>query len=347
MAKKKDDTPGPTSATLSVLAQIEREYGKVVQSGVETINEKRAVIPVSPAVDSITDGGVPEGTWVTAAGKYGSGKSTTALRLAANAQRPEFGGRSVYYLDVEGRLDAKLMGGVRGLNPEPPLFNHIVSTPDRILSAEDFLEIGTLALNGDHGCVLIIDSPSAFCTEGNRSEGVRAVDRGSANKAFGTFIRQNAQVVRVRKSIVWSSLHLVQTQSQYGTGWTEKVAELMKYVSSTMLRIRYTQDWRVGPKDKSILIGQRLFWEVDKAALGAPGRQAEGYIRYGIGLDDTQELIGPAVDFGLIEKSGTWYSLSYLGENPPKVQGLEKVWEIIDADPEKVAKLREALKAFR
>jgi recombination protein RecA len=87
------------------IKEIQKKYGEgVLMDASFLLDEEKIVIPVSPAIDIALRGGIPEGSVCTFSGKSGSGKSTTALQIAANAQKKEYGSRKIYYADVECRL---------------------------------------------------------------------------------------------------------------------------------------------------------------------------------------------------------------------------------------------------
>jgi len=96
MAKAREKKP-------EYLAKIIKEYGNIISTGLEVLEEKKGykVISVSPAIDIALGGGIKEGSWVTLTGDPKSGKTTTAMQIAANCQKE---GRPVIYLDAEGRL---------------------------------------------------------------------------------------------------------------------------------------------------------------------------------------------------------------------------------------------------
>jgi KaiC/GvpD/RAD55 family RecA-like ATPase len=92
-------------------------------------------------------GGLREGSVVVMTGDPKSGKTTTAFILLLSAKQR---GKRVIYLDTEGRMseqnfdwDSKVLIQIRILV--------IQSTNDRILSAEDFLNIVEYYINNDPG----------------------------------------------------------------------------------------------------------------------------------------------------------------------------------------------------
>ena len=76
-----------------------------------------------------------------------SGKNNYGFAFAAKCQAK---GKRVIYLNTEGRLSKQNFDGIKGLDPEGILI--IQSTDDKILSAEDFLNIVEYYINNDPGC---------------------------------------------------------------------------------------------------------------------------------------------------------------------------------------------------
>jgi RecA/RadA recombinase len=148
-----------------ISAMIKKQYGAndIYVPGSEVANEERIIIPLSPKLNIILNGGIPEGTWATFTGKPKSGKTTLALHFATKVQRPEYGSREVYYFDIERRLKKMNLIGTPGLNLEK--FHVIRSTKQKILSAQDFLMIAEHILRTMPHVLIIIDSYSPFTLE--------------------------------------------------------------------------------------------------------------------------------------------------------------------------------------
>jgi hypothetical protein len=80
-------------------------------------------------------------------------------------------------------------------------------------------------------------------------------------------------------------------------------------------------------------IGQIIKWEVNSSALGPPGGEIENYLRYGVGIDNTMELLILATDLGIIQQKGAWYTSELLGG---KWQGQEKMYQYLESEPDKL-----------
>ena len=89
--------------TPDYLKKIIKDYGEIIRSGTEVLEEKKnyKIISVSPAIDIALGGSIREVSWLTLTGDPKSGKTTTAMQIAANCQKE---GRPIIYLDAEGRL---------------------------------------------------------------------------------------------------------------------------------------------------------------------------------------------------------------------------------------------------
>ena len=157
------------------------KYGDVVSTGtdvLETINSLE-VIGVSPALDIALGGGLREGSVVVMTGDPKSGKTTTALHFAAKCQAK---GKRVIYLNTEGRLSKQNFDGIKGLDPEGILI--VQSTDDKILSAEDFLNIVEYYINNDPGCLIITDSLSNMVPQVELDGEVRTGVQRTAKTSF-------------------------------------------------------------------------------------------------------------------------------------------------------------------
>ena len=96
---------------MSLKEEVNKNFGDgIILTANAVLDTEVLNVPVSPSLDIILNGGVPEGSFVIFTGQPKCGKTTTSLYLAANAQQPQYAygsfkdGREVYYLNIEGRL---------------------------------------------------------------------------------------------------------------------------------------------------------------------------------------------------------------------------------------------------
>ena len=313
--------------------EIIKKYGHVVRSGLEVFEERSnlQVIPVSPALDLALGGGIQEGGWVTFTGDPKSGKTTTALQFAATCQQEKYGSKPIIYLDAEGRLKSINLTGIDGLDIEKM---KIVGTVDEPMSAEQFLNIAEFYIKNTPGCVLIIDSISSLIPEKELIDDVNAQYRPSLPKLLKNWCKKLGGIVPRQKAIVIMITHLIANTSGFGKSKVADGGRGIQYQTDNILEIKYIKPWVSGGKQ----IGQMIHWQIKTSAAGGfPGSEAQGWLKYGLGIDKTQELFIMAVDLDLIAKAGAWYTCNYLLENIDRVKDL-LIANDIDVEDEKEVK---------
>ena len=317
----------------STTKEIIKKYGDVVRSGSEVFEERSnfQVIPVSPALDIALGGGLLEGSWATFMGDPKSGKTTTALQFASTCQSEEYGSRPVIYMDVEGRLKSLTLSGVHGLRPEEI---KVVSSGDEPMRAEQYLNIAETYIKQTPNCVMIIDSISALIPEKELIDDVNAQFRPSLPKLLKNWCKKLGGIVPKQRAIVVMIVHLIANTSGFGKTKVPDGGRGIQYQTDNILEIRYIKPWEVGGSQ----IGQMIHWKImTSAAGGFPGGEAQSWLRYGHGIDKTQELFIMAVDLDLIGKAGAWYTCNYLVEKADQFSSLLKQ-NNIDAEDEKAVK---------
>ena len=313
---------------------LEKQFGEGIIVGAENVLDKnRVVVPFSPALDLVLNGGIQEGSSVIITGRPKVGKTSSALDFAATAQRPEFRNqetgrdRNVYFFNVEGRLESRDLKGIPGLILDNGRFNVIQSKRGKILSAEEFIEIAETYIKTKPGDVFIIDSYSQLCTAGEMSAKIGDRYRADAPLLLARFCRRICNTLPVNDSIVIGITHRIANQGQGMSTWTEASGQKIQYACHVKLNALYSKSYM---KDDTI-IGQEIFWECSTSSLWSgppPNLKTESLLRYGEGIDKAYELVMLGPDIGLIEKSGAWYQFPG-GE---RAQGKEKAASLLRED---------------
>lgn len=300
-----------------------KDYGKdVFLQAKDLLLKDQTIVGLSPSMDVGLSGGIPFGSFVTIAGPPKAGKTTTTLQLAAEVQKL---GKRVFYIDVENRLKKMNLNGIDGLKPDNIFV--IKSSEYKILSGEDYLNItmNIMKEKENRGSMIIIDSLSSLCPEGELAGEVSGSIRSTTPKLVASFCRQAAGIIPVMDNIVVGMQHLITNTSGYGAKWHIDTGEKVKYQADIRLIIKGTPErWMEDDKQ----IGQIITWEVAASALGPPGRDIKSYLRYGMGLDKVKEICAMAVDLGIVDKAGAWFSFDYNDQNL-KFQGEKKLYDAI------------------
>lgn len=323
-----------------LLKELSKKYGSESIISADTIVSKpQQIIPISPQLDLGLNGGIPEGSWIILSGPPKAGKSSLALWIASICQRPEYGGRHVYYLDAEGRLKKMNLMGTKGLDLNK--ITVIQSSEGNIIPAEKFADAGRDIIKGDPGCVLIVDSASAMCSAKELAEDSSGQIRSLGPKIMANFCRTMGTVVPVQRTIVIMIQHLIANTSGYGPAQYEDGGRKIQYQADIKLRCKGFQAWMIGDKQ----IGQNVTWDVVTSALGPPGAKVENKLRYNEGIDVEWEIIDLACEFSIIKKAGAWFSLEYNGEEY-KAQGQAKMRDHLLEHPDQLEFIKNELKAI-
>jgi hypothetical protein len=125
----------------------------------------------------------------------------------------------------------------------------------------------------------------------------------------------------------------------------EKGGNAIVYQGDVKLKVKFFSPWRIGADDNSKQIGQKVNWLCEFSALGGAGLEAEGFIRYGVGIDELYELIMCCKEIGLISQSQAWYEVPLLGLKP--FHGAEKLYKhFVDNPTDKETLLKEFMKTI-
>lgn len=347
------------------LAKIIKEYGQIISDGTKVLEEKKnyKVINVSPAVDIALGGGLREGTWLTLTGDPKSGKTTTAMQIASNCQKE---GRPIIYLDVEGRLK-DMNFEVADLDPSKM---RIIHPEDRPLPAEDFLDVAHKLMSHPdyHGAVLIIDSISSLMPA-KELDGDMTPGRAGLPKILSIFTKKMGQLLPRQRGLVIAITHFIANTAGFGASKMADGGTKIQYQADTRMEIKSGGEkisavtpWLNSNKER---IGQAINWKILCSSMGPPGGQVQSWIKYGHGIDKTQEILILALDLGMIEKAGAWMTCAFMADkkdlakkiNPDldtdneealtkafKFQGQDNLYNFLNSNPDVVKALEQDIK---
>tara|TARA_B100000929_G_scaffold184245_1_gene145906 strand:+ start:555 stop:1637 length:1083 start_codon:yes stop_codon:yes gene_type:complete len=353
--------------TPEYLKKIIKDYGDIIRSGTEVLEQKQnfKVISVSPAIDIALGGGIREGSWLTLTGDPKSGKTTTAMQIASNCQKD---GRPIIYLDAEGRLK-DLNFEVSDLDPDKMT---IVAPEDKPIPAEDFLDIAYKMMSHPdyYGAVLIIDSISSLMPK-KELDGDFSPTRAGLPKILSIFTKKIGQLLPRQHGLIIAITHYIANTGGFGKAKMSDGGNKIQYQADTRMeiagggeKVSAVSPWTNTSGDR---IGQVLNWKIICSSMGAPGGQVQSYLRYGHGIDKTQEILMLACDLGLIDKSGAWFACSFMEnctelakEIKPelnvddeealtkafKFQGQDNLFTFLSANPKLVTFLESAIKGM-
>jgi len=299
----------------NTLQSIEKQFGKgaVMKLGESSAGLNVEVIPTgSIALDvALGVGGVPRGRVIEIYGPESSGKTTVALHIIAQAQNA---GGLAAFIDAEHALDASYASRI-GVDIE----NLYVSQPD---TGEQALEIAEQLVRSGAMDLVVVDSVAALVP--------RAEIEGEMGDAHvGLQARLMSQALRKLTGVIsksrCSAIFINQLREKvgvfYGNPEVTPGGRALKFYSSVRLDVRKIDTIKQGTE----AIGNRTRVKVVKNKVAPPFKQAEFDIMYGTGISQEGSILDVAVEMGIVNKSGAWYS--YKDERLG--QGRENVKELL------------------
>jgi recombination protein RecA len=294
-------------ALTTALLQIEKQFGKgtVMRMGDVGIFRDIQVIPTGSLTLDIAlgCGGLPKGRIVEIYGPESSGKTTMTLEMIAQAQK--IGGTAAF-IDAEHALDPSYAEKI-GVN----MAELLVSQPD---NGEQALEIVDVLVRSGGLDILVVDSVAALTPRAELEGDMGATHVGLQARLM---LRQKIGVT-------------------FGSPETTTGGNALKFYSSVRLDIR-----RIGAlKRDDEIIGNETRIKVVKNKVAPPFKEAEFEILYGEGVSFLGELIDLGVKYGLLQKSGSWYSY----QDEKIAQGKENTRQFLQQNPDKAQQLEIAIR---
>lgn len=326
------ETAGRTRALEAAVGQIEKAFGKgsIMRFVGDNIPDIQGISTGTLSLDLALGGrGLPKGRIVEIFGPESSGKTTLALTVIANAQK---NGGNAAFIDAEHALDpswAKRLG--------VDLEEMLISQPD---TGEQALEICELLVRSNAVDVIVIDSVAALIP---RAE----IEGEMGDSHVGLQARLMSQAMRKLTGAIAKSEVIVIFINQlrekigvmFGSPETTTGGRALKFYSTIRIDIR-----RIGAiKDGENNVGNRVRAKVVKNKIAPPFREAEFDIMFNEGISVSGDLIDLAVNHGVVDKAGSWFSYGDVRLG----QGREASKQFIRENPDLAAEIRTGIIAKR
>jgi recombination protein RecA len=312
------------------LGQIERQFGKgaIMRLGDNGAMFRPDVIPTGIlAVDlSLGVGGMPRGRLIEIYGTEGSGKTTLALHVAAQAQKL---GGTVAFIDAEHALDPTYARSI-GVNTDDLL----VSQPD---TGEQALEICEMLVRSGAVDLVVIDSVAALVPKAEIEGEMGDVHVGLHARLMSQAMRKlTAAVSKSHAMIVFINQIREKIGVMFGDPTTTTGGRALKFYATIRIDVR-----RIGSiKQGNDVVGSRVVIKVVKNKMAPPFRQAEVDLIFGKGISRCANLIDLAVDRGIIKKSGAWFSF----KDEKLGQGKENVRDFLEENQDLLTEIEQAVR---
>lgn len=304
----------------AALSQIEKQFGKgaVMKLGQKEAAVKAEVIPTgSIAFDlSLGIGGFPRGRVIEIFGPEATGKTTLALHVIAEAQKK--GGQAAF-IDAEHALDP-LYAAKIGINVDDLL----ISQPDY---GEQGLEIAEVLVRSGAVDVIVVDSVAALVPKAELEGEMGDAHMGLQARLMSQALRKLTAIVsRSKTCFIFINQIREKIGVFVGSPETTTGGRALKFYASLRIDVRKLATLKEGEE----VVGSRAKIKIVKNKLAPPFREAQFDIIFGEGISREGDLVDCGLQYGVLEKTGTWYS--YKGERLG--QGRENVKRLLKENKE-------------
>lgn len=292
----------------SALKDLNKKFGKgfIDYGGKTTYNEYDRHSFGIFELDLKTGGGLPYSKVISLAGKYSSGKTTTAICLAAQVQKK---GGKVVWVDTENSLDP-IWAKKFGLDYKDLL----ICQPETIEEVTDVMDTLLVTKELD---LIVFDSVASTATKRELEESGEQKYMGGSAKEVGQLMRKvTARLLNSQTSIVIIN-QLRDKVGGWGSAEYMSGGHQLKNQSHIIIYMRASK-W-IG--DMNEPKGIEIKFRVNKNKTATPLKVGVFDIMFDGFINNKKSLAIEAVKQGIIEKSGSWYSYKDL----EKVQGLESL----------------------
>ena len=319
---------GKLKALQAAMAKIEKDFGKgtVMRMGDENVENVEVIPTGSIALNqALGVGGYPKGRIIEIYGPESSGKTTLAIHAIAEAQKA---GGIAAFIDAEHAFD-RFYAEKLGVDVD----NLWISQPD---NGEQALEIADQLIRSSAIDIIVIDSVAALTPK-------KEIEGDMGDNVVGLQARLMSQALRKLTSTVSKTnttcIFINQLREKigvmFGNPETTTGGNALKFYASVRLDIRRVTSL----KDGDNVIGNQVRVKVVKNKVAPPFRKAEFEILFGEGISKIGEILDLGVEYGIIKKSGSWFSY-----NDAKLgQGRDATKAVLKDNPELCEELEQLI----
>ena len=306
-------------ALQAAMSKIEKDFGKgsIMRMGDEQVEHVDVIPTGSIGLNAALGvGGYPKGRIIEIFGPESSGKTTLAIHAIAECQKA---GGIAAFIDAEHAFD-RFYAQKLGVDID----NLYISQPD---NGEQALEIADQLIRSAAIDIIVIDSVAALTPK-------KEIEGDMGDSAVGLHARLMSQALRKVTATISKTnttcIFINQLREKigvmFGNPETTTGGNALKFYASVHLDIRRV----TSIKDGDNVIGNQVRVKVVKNKVAPPFRKAEFEITFGEGISKIGEIIDLGVEYGIIKKSGSWFSYqdSKLG------QGRDATKQLLRDNPE-------------
>lgn len=324
MAKKEtgeifDEKSAKLKALQEAMSKIEKDFGKgsIMKLGEEKIDNVEVIPSGSISLDvALGVGGYPRGRIIEIYGPESSGKTTLAIHAIAEAQKA---GGIAAFIDAEHAFD-RFYAEKLGVDVD----NLLISQPD---NGEQALEIADQLIRSAAIDIVVVDSVAALTPKAEIEGDMGDNKVGLQARLMSQALRKlTATINKTNTTCIFINQLREKIGVMFGNPETTTGGNALKFYASVRLDIRKSS----AIKDGDEVIGNEVKVKVVKNKVAPPFRRAQFEILFGEGISRVGEIVDLGVEYGILEKSGSWFS--YNGSK--LAQGKDAAKKMLKDNPE-------------
>lgn len=285
----------------------------------------------SPRMNYCTFGGLPVGKLIEFFGEEHGGKTTTALDIIANYQQME-NARKVLYVDAENTLDVEWAKKL-GVDVDS-----MITFKPTSQSAEEIFQFILDAIETDEIGLWVLDSIGVLASAKELDNSMEEKTYAGISSALTIFGRK-AEMLMQRHQC--TGIGINQLRDDLGAMWggATKTPGGRAWKHYCCVRMQFTRGKFIDENGNDLArtaespAGNYVMMSLVKTKSCPPTRRTGFYtLNYEYGIDYLKDLVEVAIKYGIINKSGAWFSIidSETGEQLEKLQGLAKVYAYLE-----------------
>ena len=315
-------------ALQAAMDKIEKNFGRgsIMKLGDDNVESVDVIPTGSIGLNAALGvGGFPKGRIIEIYGPESSGKTTLAIHAIAECQRQ---GGIAAFIDAEHAFD-RFYAEKLGVDVN----NLWISQPD---CGEQALEIADQLIRSSAIDIIVVDSVAALTPKAE-------IEGDMGDNKVGLQARLMSQALRKLTSTISKTnttcIFINQLREKigvmFGNPETTTGGNALKFYSSVRLDIRRV----TSIKDGDEVIGNQVRVKIVKNKVAPPFRKAEFDIMFGSGISKNGEILDLGVQYGIIKKSGSWFSYG----DSKLAQGRDAAKRIIEDNPELADELEQKI----